>query len=120
LRAVRIQAELRALGHEVSAETVHRYRLRALRRPRSQRWQMDHYLIGTTVLNTKIHQGRRYGHFFIMPEDNLIHLYEGTERAFINGVKVTPPPIEPGSMVMIYAEEGSMPRSNCACIVQAP
>ena len=80
---------------------------------------VDHYLIGTTVLNTKIHQGPRYGHFFIMPEDNLIHLYEGTERAFINGVKVQPPPIAPGSMVMIYPKEGSMPRSNCACIVRA-
>jgi len=80
---------------------------------------VDHYLIGTTVLNTKIHQGPRYGHFFIMPEDNLIHLYEGTERAFINGVKVQAPPIAPGSMVMIYPKEGSMPRSNCACIVQA-
>ena len=79
---------------------------------------IDHYLIGTTVLNTKIHQGPRYGHFFIMPEDNLIHLYEGTERAFINGVKTTAPSIEE-SMVMIYPKEGSMPRNNCACIVQA-
>ena len=79
---------------------------------------IDHYLIGTTVLNTKIHQGPRYGHFFIMPEGNLIHLYEGTERAFINSKKVTPPPIE-DRMVMIYPKEGSMPRNNCACIVQA-
>ena len=78
---------------------------------------VDHYLIGTTVLNTKIHQGPRYGHFFIMPEDNLIHLYEGTEEAFINGVKLTAPPIEQ-RVVMIYPKEGSMPRSNCACIVQ--
>ncbi len=80
---------------------------------------VGHYLIGTTVLNTKIHQGPRYGHFFSTPEDNLIHLNEGTERAFINGVKVQPPPIAPGSMVMICPKEGSMPRSNCACIVQA-
>ena len=79
---------------------------------------IDHYLIGTTVLNTKIYQGPSYGHFFIMPEDNLIHLYEGTERAFINGVKTTAPPIEE-RMVMIYPKEGSMPRNNCACIVQA-
>ena len=79
---------------------------------------VDHYLIGTTVLNTKIHQGPRYGHFFIMPEDNLIHLYEGTERVFINGKKVTAPPID-RRMVMIYPKEGSMPRSNCACIVQS-
>lgn len=37
--AVRIQGELRALGHEVSAETVRRYRLRARRRPPSQSWR---------------------------------------------------------------------------------
>ena len=79
---------------------------------------IDHYLIGTTVLNTKIHQGPRYGHFFIMPEDNLIHLYEGTEKSYVNGIKTTAPPIEK-RMVMIYPKEGSMPRKNCACIVQA-
>ncbi len=79
---------------------------------------VDHYLIGITVLNTKIHQGPRYGHFFIMPEDNLIHLYEGTERAFIGGVKKRAPAITE-RMVMIYPKEGSMPRKNCACIVQA-
>jgi putative transposase len=37
--AVRIRGELRALGHEVSAETVRRYRLQALRRPPSQSWR---------------------------------------------------------------------------------
>ena len=37
--AVRIQGELRALGHEVSSETVRRYRLRARRRPPSQSWR---------------------------------------------------------------------------------
>ena len=37
--AVRIRAELRTLGYDVSAETVRRYRLRAHRRPPSQRWQ---------------------------------------------------------------------------------
>lgn len=79
---------------------------------------VDHYMIGTTVLNTKIYQGPRYGHFFLMPEDNLIHLYEGTERAFINGVKVSAPPIEQ-PMVMMYPKEGSMARNNCAGIVQA-
>jgi Ca-activated chloride channel family protein len=79
---------------------------------------IDHYLIGTTVLNTKIYQGPRYGHFFIMPEDNLIHLYEGTEKAYVNGVKTTAPPINE-RMVMIYPKEGSMPRNNIAGIVQA-
>ena len=79
---------------------------------------IDHYLIGTTVLNTKIHQGPRYGHFFVMPEDNLIHLYEGTEKALFNGVETTAPPIEE-RMVMIYPKEGAMPRNNCACVVAA-
>ncbi|MCH8224196.1 MAG: VWA domain-containing protein, partial [Chloroflexi bacterium] len=79
---------------------------------------IDHYTIGTTVLNTKIYQGTGFGHFFIMPEDNLIHLYEGTERSFLNGIKTTAPPITE-SMVMIYPKEGAMPRNNCACIVNA-
>ena len=37
--AVRIQGELRALGHELSAETVRRYRLRARRLPPSPSWR---------------------------------------------------------------------------------
>ncbi len=37
--AVRIQGELRALGHEVSTEAVRRYRLRTRRRPPSQSWR---------------------------------------------------------------------------------
>ena len=77
---------------------------------------IDHYMIGTTVLNTKIHQGPRYGHFFIMPEDNLIHLYDGTEEAYIDEEEVTAPRIE-RPMIMIYPKEGAMPRTNCACIV---
>lgn len=79
---------------------------------------IDHYLIGTTVLNTKVYQGPRYGHFFVMPEDNLIHLYEGTEISYFDGIKTTAPPIEE-RMVMIYPKEGAMPRNNCACIIQA-
>ncbi len=80
---------------------------------------IDHYMIGTIPLNTKVYQGPRYGHFFLMPEDNLIHLYEGTERAFIDGVNVQAPPIAQ-PMVMIYPKEGSMVRNNIAGIVQAP
>jgi len=37
--AVRIRGEPRALGHEISAESVRRYRLDTLRRPPSQRWR---------------------------------------------------------------------------------
>ena len=54
--AVRIQAELRALGYEVSAETVRRYRLRALRRPPSQRWQT--FLSNHRTPNALIELGR--------------------------------------------------------------
>ena len=80
---------------------------------------IDHYFIGTTVLNTKIYQGPQFGQFFIMPEDNLIHLKEGTAKAYFNGVKVGAPAFDE-QMVMIYPKEGTMPRNNCACIVQAP
>ena len=79
---------------------------------------IDHYFIGTTVMNTKIYQGPRFGQFFLMPEDNLIHLYEGTERAYFGGSKQKAPPIT-RPMVMIYPKEGSMARNNCACIVDA-
>jgi Ca-activated chloride channel homolog len=79
---------------------------------------IDHYIIGTVPLNTKIYQGPRYGHFFLMPEDNLIHLIQGDEEAIINGYTQKPGPIsEP--MVMIYPKEGSMLRNNIAGIVQA-
>ncbi len=37
--AVRIQGELRALGHDLSSETVRRYRRLALRRPPSPSWR---------------------------------------------------------------------------------
>ena len=37
--AVRIRGELRTLGHDVSAETVRRYRLWARRRPPTRRWR---------------------------------------------------------------------------------
>ena len=79
---------------------------------------IDHYMIGTIPLNTKVYQGPRYGHFFIMPEDNLIHLYEGTEQALIDGVQVQAPPISE-DMVMIYPKEGTMIRNNIAGIVKA-
>ena len=80
---------------------------------------IDHYMIGTIPLNTKIYQGPGYGHFFIMPEDNLISLYEGSEEAIINGVEVKAPPIDK-PMVMIYPKEGVMVRNNIAGIVNAP
>ena len=80
---------------------------------------VDHYMVSTIPLNTKVHQGPRYGHFFIMPEDNLIHLIDGTEPIItIDGVEGTAPPLE-YDMVMIYPKEGSLLRENCACAVKA-
>jgi Ca-activated chloride channel homolog len=79
---------------------------------------IDHYMIGTIPLNTKVYQGPKYGHFFLMPEDNLIHLYEGTEHALMNGVDIQAPPID-SEMVMIYPKEGSMVRNNIVGIVKA-
>ncbi|OGO36980.1 MAG: hypothetical protein A2147_10655 [Chloroflexi bacterium RBG_16_57_8] len=54
-----------------------------------------------------------------MPEDNLIHLYEGGEKVIINNVETVAPAIT-RPMVMIYPKEGSMVRNNIAGIVQAP
>jgi Ca-activated chloride channel family protein len=80
---------------------------------------IDHYMIGTIPLNTKVAQGPRYGHFFVMPEDNLISLYDGGLDVYINGKTVKMEPIK-NAMVMIYPKEGSMVRNNIAGIVKAP
>jgi Ca-activated chloride channel family protein len=80
---------------------------------------IDHYMIGTIPLNTKVAQGPRYGHFFIMPEDNLISLYDGGLDAYVNGVTVKMKPIN-DQMVMIYPKEGTLVRNNIAGIVNAP
>ena len=53
-----------------------------------------HYMPGTIPLNTKIAQGNPYGHFFLMPEDNLVSLRRGTERAIgPDGKEQTVPPV---------------------------
>jgi Ca-activated chloride channel family protein len=79
---------------------------------------IDHYMIGTTMLNTKIHQGPQFGHFFLMPEDNLIHLKEGTVSVYVGGKKKRPEAYD-AEMVMIYPSEGTLARNNCACLVDA-
>jgi Ca-activated chloride channel family protein len=79
---------------------------------------VDHYMATTSIVNTKVYQGPRYGHFFIMPEDNVIQLYRGKAKAFVGGQEKTAPAITK-QMVMIYPKEGSLLRDNCACRVQA-
>jgi Ca-activated chloride channel homolog len=79
---------------------------------------VDHYMNGTIPLNTKVHLGPHFGHFFLMPEDDLVHLYLGGERAVINGTQVEAPPIT-RPMVMIYPKEGSTAHNHSGTIVQA-
>ena len=38
---------------------------------------VDHYVPDTLILNSKIYLGPRYGHFFLIAEDNLVKLYQG-------------------------------------------
>jgi Ca-activated chloride channel family protein len=79
---------------------------------------VDHYLPGTIPLNTKIVQGPRYGHFFLMPEDNLVSLYKGTEKGI--AADGTEQPIDAVTdLVMIYPKEGSVLNSNPAGLVNA-
>ena len=79
---------------------------------------VDHYMPGTIPLNTKIAQGTRYGHFFLMPEDNLVSMYKGNEKAIAaDGTEQPVAPVD--DLVMIYPKEGSVRNSNPAGIVDA-
>jgi Ca-activated chloride channel family protein len=80
---------------------------------------VDHYMPGTIPLNTKIDQGKRYGHFFLMPEDNLVNLYKGNEKAIGSDGKEHPVK-SVKDLVMIYPKEGSALNANPAGVVQAP
>jgi hypothetical protein len=85
---------------------------------RSFQTLVDHYMPSTIPLNTRVCEGPRYGHFFLMPEDNLVHLLDGTEKCFLNGLERVAPPLR-SEMVIIYPKEGSLLRENCACPVNA-
>ncbi|HLF07906.1 MAG TPA: VWA domain-containing protein [Dehalococcoidia bacterium] len=79
---------------------------------------VDHYMVGTLPLNSKIFNGPRFGHFFFLPEDNLVGLYNGTEPGTIGNETKRQPISRP--MVMMYPKEGSSANANSAGIVQAP
>jgi Ca-activated chloride channel family protein len=80
---------------------------------------VDHYMPGTIPLNTKIVQGTEYGHFFLMPEDNLVSLYKGNEKAIApDGTEQAVPPVD--DLVMIYPKEGSVLNANPAAVVDGP
>jgi len=42
-------------------------------------------MAATIPMNTRVHEGPRKTHFFLLPEDNLIHLYEGGEKFYLYG-----------------------------------
>jgi Ca-activated chloride channel family protein len=78
---------------------------------------VDHYVPDTLILNSKIFQGPRYGHFFFIGEDNLVKLYQGKETVALAGEK-KPRRLEQ-EMVMIYPKEGAIPHRYPAAVVNA-
>lgn len=78
---------------------------------------VDHYVPDTLILNSKIVQGPRYGHFFFIAEDNLVKLYQGKETVAV-GSERKPKRLEQ-QMVMVYPKEGSIPHRHSAGVVQA-
>ncbi|MFM2077245.1 MAG: hypothetical protein RJA49_1135 [Actinomycetota bacterium] len=80
---------------------------------------VDHYMPGTIPLNTKIAQGKKYGQFFLMPEDNLVSQAQGTERAIAaDGTAKRMTPVD--DLVMIYPKEGAVLNSHPAAMVDGP
>ncbi len=79
---------------------------------------VDHYVPDTLILNSKIFQGPRYGHFFFIGEDNLVKLYQGKETVAL-AAEQRPRRLEQ-EMVMIYPKEGAIPHRYPAAIVNAP
>jgi Ca-activated chloride channel homolog len=79
---------------------------------------VDHYMPATLTLNTKIAQGVEYGHFFLMPEDNLVSLLEGNET-WIAEDGTEQPIKEIPDLVMIYPTEGAVLNANPAGVVNA-
>jgi Ca-activated chloride channel family protein len=79
---------------------------------------VDHYMVGTLPMNTKIYNGPRFGHFFFVPEDNLVGLYQGDEPVII-GHETRRAPIQ-WDIVMMYPREGSTANQYSAGLVRAP
>src|SRR5215212_1440002 len=78
---------------------------------------VDHYVPDTLILNSKIYLGPRYGHFFIIAEDNLVKLHQGkVEVEDVNGKSRRSLDRD---MVFIYPKEGSPQHNHSAAIVKA-
>ena len=73
---------------------------------------VDHYMPSTAALNRKIASGIDAGHFFLMPEDNLVSLLKGNET--VQAPDGSEQPVEVTGLEMIYPKEGSVLNSNPA------
>ena len=104
--AVRIVGELRALGFEVSARTVSRYRQQALRRPPSQSWRTflrnhassiwaaDLFTVQTLTFRTLYvlvvidHDRRRIRHWNVTEHPNAPWIWQQLARELVREVRV--------------------------------
>jgi len=79
---------------------------------------IDHYVADTLILQSKMYQGPRYGHFYFVEENTLVQLYQGKLPVTV-GADIKPQPLS-REMVFIYPKEGSVAHNHPAGIVQAP
>lgn len=78
---------------------------------------VDHYVPDTLILNSKIYLGPRYGHFFLIAEDNLVKLYQG--KVEVEDVSGKSRRALDRDMVFIYPKEGSPEHNHSAAVVRA-
>jgi Ca-activated chloride channel family protein len=78
---------------------------------------VDHYVPDTLILNSKIYLGPRYGHFFLIAEDNLVKLYQG--KIEVEDVSGKSRRALDRDMVFVYPKEGSPQHNHSAAIVKA-
>jgi len=78
---------------------------------------VDHYVPDTLILNSKIYLGPRYGHFFLIAEDNLVKLYQG--KVEVEDVSGKSRRSLERDMVFIYPKEGSPQHNHSAAVVKA-
>jgi Ca-activated chloride channel family protein len=78
---------------------------------------VDHYVPDTLILNSKIFLGPRYGHFFLIAEDNLVKLYQG--KIEVEDTTGKSRRALERDMVFVYPREGSPAHNHSGAVVQA-
>ncbi|HEY1296631.1 MAG TPA: VWA domain-containing protein [Chloroflexota bacterium] len=79
---------------------------------------VDHYVADTLILQSKMYQGPRYGHFYVVEENTLVELYQGKLPVTV-GAESRPQPLT-RDMVFLYPKEGSLAHNHPAAVVEAP